>query len=195
MGGSRRRLKRTAPKVRVAVVNKKKSTKAAVPLELLDQQQDLQNKLNAKVQWQEEATLRKNYQENNFIVNPNEGFGRNKRSKPLRSKAEREQEGGSTYSDDDELRAACHMERKTGKALPKRLTSYQRQIVERLVDKHEDDVESMFRDRKLNPMQHNIGKLKELLKSFNYWRAEQKHDFRVPNKPPSRPLLRGVRTG
>jgi hypothetical protein len=40
-----------------------------------------------------------------------------------------------------ELRAACSKERKTGKAPPKRLTTHQRQIVERLVKAHGDDVQ------------------------------------------------------
>jgi hypothetical protein len=53
----------------------------------------------------------------------------------------------------------------------------------------------MFRDRKLNPMQHSIGKLQELLEAYHHWQPQDKHDFRVPNKPPKRPLLRGVRTG
>lgn len=35
MGGSRRRLKRNAPKVRVGVVKRKKSTKAAVPQQMI----------------------------------------------------------------------------------------------------------------------------------------------------------------
>lgn len=40
-----------------------------------------------------------------------------------------------------ELRAACSKERKTGKAPPKRLTTHQRQIVERLIAAHGDDVQ------------------------------------------------------
>lgn len=40
-----------------------------------------------------------------------------------------------------ELRAACSKERKAGKAPPKRLTTHQRQIVERLVAAHGDDVQ------------------------------------------------------
>lgn len=40
-----------------------------------------------------------------------------------------------------ELRVVCNKERKTGKAPPKRLTSHQRQIVERLVAAHGEDVQ------------------------------------------------------
>lgn len=53
----------------------------------------------------------------------------------------------------------------------------------------------MFRDRKRNPMQHSVGKLQELLEAYHFWSPQDKHDFRVPNKPPKRALLRGVRTG
>lgn len=49
----------------------------------------------------------------------------------------------------------------------------------------------MFRDTKLNKMQHSQGKLRELLEAYCFWTADDKHDFRVPNKPPAKPLLRG----
>eukprot|EP00882_Tetradesmus_deserticola_P010806 GHRQ01011416.1.p2 GENE.GHRQ01011416.1~~GHRQ01011416.1.p2 ORF type:complete len:196 (+),score=75.08 GHRQ01011416.1:250-837(+) len=195
MGGSRRRLKRNAPKVKVGVVKRKKNSKAQVPVELLEQRPDLQKRLNTSAQWVEEQTLTRNYQANKFVLDPNEGFGRNKRTAPLKSKEEREAEDGGTYSDDDELRVVCNQQRKTGKAPPKRLTSHQRQIVEKLTAAHGEDVQAMFRDRKLNPMQHSVGKLTELLEAYRHWRPQDKHDFRVPNRPPTRALLRGVRTG
>ncbi|KAF8065911.1 hypothetical protein HT031_002972 [Scenedesmus sp. PABB004] len=161
----RRRLKRNAPKVRVGVVKRKKTTKAQVPLEVTEQCPAVPARLQAAVEWREQATLSKNYAANRFLLDPNEGFGRNKRDAPLKSKAEREAEDGGTYSDDDELRVLTNQERKSGKAPPKRLTSHQRQIVERLVAAHGDDVQAMFRDRKLNPMQHSVGKLRELLEA------------------------------
>jgi hypothetical protein len=40
-----------------------------------------------------------------------------------------------------ELRVVCNKERKTGKAPPKRLTSHQRQIVEKLIAAHGEDVQ------------------------------------------------------
>jgi hypothetical protein len=130
-----------------------------------------------------------------------------------------------------ELRVVCNQERKTGKAPPKRLTTHQRAIVERLLAAHGEDVEvgqwcssgsalldlhrsksglgargaatrrvallphphntqAMFRDRKLNPMQHSSGKLRELLEAYHHWAPASKHDFRVPNKPPRGKLIR-----
>lgn len=72
--------------------------------------------------------------------------------------------------------------RSTGKALPKRLTSHQRQIVGRLVAAHGDDVHAMARDLKLNSMQHSEGALRALLESFRYWKEGSGVDFRVPHK-------------
>jgi nucleolar protein 16 len=55
MGGSRRRLKRNAPKVKVGVVKRKKNSKAQVPVELLEQRQDLEKRLNTR--WAATALL------------------------------------------------------------------------------------------------------------------------------------------
>jgi hypothetical protein len=52
-------------------------------------------------EWEEEATLTTNYAANQFVLDPNEGFGRNLRPAPLKSKEEREAEDGETFSDDD----------------------------------------------------------------------------------------------
>lgn len=48
----------------------------------------------------------------------------------------------------------------------------------------------MFRDQKLNPMQHSIGKLQELLEAHSYWTgSNHRHDFRVPVKRPNKKLI------
>lgn len=53
------------------------------------------------VQWTEQQTLTQNYGANKLVVDPNEGFGRNRKQQPLKSKEQREQEDEGTYSDDD----------------------------------------------------------------------------------------------
>jgi hypothetical protein len=53
------------------------------------------------VRWEETDTLTENYQVNKFVLDPNEGFGRNQRQQPLKSKEQREAEDGETFSDDD----------------------------------------------------------------------------------------------
>lgn len=55
-------------------------------------------------EWAAEKTLQSNYEVNKLVLDPNEGFGRNKAPLPLKSKEERQQEEGedaATYSDDD----------------------------------------------------------------------------------------------
>lgn len=54
-----------------------------------------------RVKWEETDTLTENYQVNKFVLDPNEGFGRNKREQPLKSKEQREAEDEETFSDDD----------------------------------------------------------------------------------------------
>jgi len=186
MGGSRRRLKKTAPKVKVGLIKRKKNEKARLPLDVVEHKPGFEERLRKQVNWTEQQTLTRNYGKNKLVLDPNEGFGRNKSNKseaPLKSKEERLEEDGETYSDDDELRVVCNKERKTGVAPPPRLTTHQRQIMERLIEKYGEDVEGMFRDRKLNKMQHSKGKLQELLEAHQYWKPGDKHDFRGPNKP------------
>lgn len=72
--------------------------------------------------------------------------------------------------------------RSTGKALPKRLTTHQRQIVGRLLAAHGDDIAAMARDRKLNAMQHSEGVLRALVESYKHWKEGSGVDFRVPHK-------------
>eukprot|EP00877_Chromochloris_zofingiensis_P002482 jgi/Chrzof1/12234/Cz06g26150.t1 len=141
MAGSRRKLKRTSPKVQVGIKKRKKNQKASVPLEVAENRPDLCKRLNKTATWHQEQTLIKNYAQNEFVLNPNEGFGRNQTAPALVTKEERQQRGEETYSDDDELRVVCNQERKTGQAPPKRLTSRQRQILEALMSKHGEDVE------------------------------------------------------
>ena len=51
----------------------------------------------------------------------------------------------------------CAKERTTGKALPQRLTTKQRNVMKALIDAHGADLGKMVRDSKLNKMQHSEG--------------------------------------
>jgi hypothetical protein len=42
-------------------------------------------------------------------------------------------------------------------ALPKRLSTTQRNVVKGWITKHGSDFEAVFRDRKINAMQHSVG--------------------------------------
>ncbi|KAG1671364.1 hypothetical protein FOA52_002974 [Chlamydomonas sp. UWO 241] len=190
MAGSRRRLKRNAPKVKVggAAARRKQTEKTKVPLEVTENRPGAQKRLKRSLLWSEEANLTDNYRANDLLLDINAGFGRNNahRGAGIRSAEVKETGGEETFEDDDELRAACNLERKTGKALPPRLTSHQRDIFEKLLAAHGDDVDAMVLDIKLNKMQHSAGQLRKLLEGHRHWGEGSRHDFRAPRKAPKR---------
>ncbi len=53
------------------------------------------------MEWTERQTLHANYEKTGLLLDPNHGFGRNKKSDPLKSKEQRLAEDGETFSDDD----------------------------------------------------------------------------------------------
>lgn len=55
------------------------------------------------MEWEQERTLHTNYAANKLVLDPNEGFGRNHASMPLKTKEQREAAGEDveTFSDDD----------------------------------------------------------------------------------------------
>mmetsp|Transcript_10412 Transcript_10412/g.18865 ORF Transcript_10412/g.18865 Transcript_10412/m.18865 type:complete len:184 (-) Transcript_10412:98-649(-) len=180
MGRSRRRMKKHSKPVSV---KPKKTAKSAskTPLELKLQSGAIEKRLGIKTSWDAEKTLQENYMANGFTNSLKQSHGRN-----TRSNKSKEVEGAvkitEDFADDDELRALNNKQRKTGKAAPKRLTPHQKQIVERLIEAHGDDVEAMARDRKLNELQHSEGKLRMMLDSFSHWKGATGVDFRVPHK-------------
>lgn len=186
MGKSRRRLKKSLPKVRVGIVRRKITQKAKKPHELSREDNSTAKRLGEELSWKETNTLVHNYEQLGLVLDPNEGFGRNHTAPPVKTKEEREAAQEETYSDDDEFRALCSKVRKTGKAQPPRLTSHQRQIIQRLIAKHGDDVEAMVRDTKLNSMLHSAGKLKEMIAAFQFWGQNSGHDFWPVNKRPKK---------
>ena len=134
--------------------------------------------------WDAERLLADNYKSNQLASDPNVGFGRNKKDEPLKKRDENEDE-----ADDDELRAGCNLERKSGPAAPQRLTPHQRLIVKALVDKHgQEGLDAMVLDLKLNKMQHSKGQLEKLIKAYKHWegRSDERHDFRAPRKKPNK---------
>lgn len=54
-----------------------------------------------RVEWTEKQTLQANYEKTGLLLDANHGFGRNKKSDPLKSKEQRLAEDGETFSDDD----------------------------------------------------------------------------------------------
>jgi nucleolar protein 16 len=137
-------MKKGAPKVKVGLVKRRKDVKAKLPLEIREGRADVEKRLQQKPDWSETATLTANYGANKFVLNPNEGFGRNQNQRgrpPLKTPEERAAADGATFDDDDELRAATGKMRKSGKAAPQPLTATQQEVVRRLLDAHGEDVE------------------------------------------------------
>ena len=175
MGSSLRRKKRAKSKsgkktVKVGRV-KKTSQKVTVAPVLLPGAVDA-------TAWNEDTTHQHNYAAAGLASDPN------KIGKTGRNAVERREEragggnGDGGEHDDgtvaaratvggDEVRGAMGEVRSTGFAPPKRLTTKQRRIVGALVAKHgETNLPAMFRDRKLNAMQHTIAQLRELVVSY-----------------------------
>lgn len=135
------------------------------------------------LKWDAEQLLRDNYKQNKLASDPNVGFGRNKKEEPLKEREEAEDE-----ADNDELRAGCNLERKSGPAPPQRLTPHQRLIIKALLEKHGEGVDAMVLDPRLNKMQHSAGQLKKMIAAYHHWEGDEKerHDFRAPRKKPNK---------
>ncbi|GIL71769.1 hypothetical protein Vretimale_793 [Volvox reticuliferus] len=192
MGGSRRKLKRNAPKVRNGVVKRKRDQKTKIPLDIAFGNPALEARLNKKPEWSEKDTLDTNYSRNQLVSDPNVLLGRKEKKTPLVPPEARKEAGEQTYSDDDEQRAALRLPRKSGKNLPARPTATQRKVVGALLEKHGEDVRAMMMDTKLNKMQHSEGELRQLIEAYQFWgpncSAAQKHDFWTEKKPPKKLL-------
>ncbi|GLI63947.1 hypothetical protein VaNZ11_007110 [Volvox africanus] len=192
MGGSRRKLKRNAPKVRNGVVKRKSDKKTKIPLDIAFGNPALETRLNKKPEWSEKDTLNSNYSRNRLVSDPNVLLGRKEKKTPLVPAAARKEAGEETFSDDDEQRAALHLPRKSGKKPPARPTATQRKVVGALLEKHGEDVHAMMMDVKLNKMQHSEGELRKLIEAYRFWgpncSAAQKHDFWTEKKPPKKLL-------
>lgn len=119
-----------------------------------------------------------------FVTDLNSGYGRNKKTSELPSLPPDAEDETINSNLDDDLKAAMAKMRSTGKSIPKRITSHQRQIVEKLIAAHGSNIQDMARDRKLNKMQHSQGYLTKMIESYEYWKKDSKNsvDFRVPNK-------------
>ena len=98
--------------------------------------------------------------------------------------------GKAAKTDPEQWRAALG---EKGDAPPRRLTTKQTEIVRRLVEAHGEDVQAMWRDRKLNDMQHTPAVLRGMLVSYlAHPKLQQQgggaRDFRAPIKKPSKRL-------
>jgi nucleolar protein 16 len=137
-------------------------------------------------EWNQDDKIEKNYESLGFVANVNRNYGRNARADTLEEKILAVQECDDDENgniNDEDLKAALGKIRSSGKAPPPRPSPRQRDLIERLVSVHGNDIEAMVRDRKLNSMQQSAGQLKKLIDGCAYWSSRQAGvDFRVPNK-------------
>ncbi|KAJ6828392.1 uncharacterized protein M6B38_363230 [Iris pallida] len=180
MGRSRRKLKKNWNKVRVGLPKKKPGVfKPAftVPEKLLESAPASEEE---KRKWDEAGTAIRNYRSFGVVNNPNLLGVRARTPQIVQSSALQlppespeypsaleAVESGSDVETDD-LRSALGKKRKDGKTAPLRgLTTIQRLHIGRLLEKYGDEYQAMFKDTKLNSMQHSVASLKKLCQRYH----------------------------
>ncbi|EPS72724.1 hypothetical protein M569_02027, partial [Genlisea aurea] len=175
MGGSRRKYKRSKPKVRVGLP--RKNPKIFKPS--FNVPPKLKTLLDPQSRWDESATVLQNYKALGFVSNPN-FLGVMSRTPhvvedgalQLPSPADGlvpefgDLDAGSDLEEDD-LKSALGKKRIDGKSSSLQpLTAIQRVYVSRMVEEYGDNYQAMFMDIKLNKMQHSVATLEKLCKRF-----------------------------
>ncbi|KAI4301403.1 hypothetical protein L6164_034686 [Bauhinia variegata] len=182
MGRSRRKYKQSKAKVQVGLPRKKPRVfkpAFSLPPKLL-------HSLDEKdFEWDDEGSVINNYKSFGVVSNPNLLGVRSRTSHivesdslqvppPTNGAADESElmDAGSDLEEDD-LKSALGKQRRDGKSAPPQpLTAIQRIHIGRLVDKYGDDYQSMFRDIKLNPMQHSIARLQKLCKRYHMYKQK-----------------------
>lgn len=183
MAGSRRKLKRSRAKVKVGLPKKNPNVfKPAFNMppklvKLLDL---------SDTQWNDQASVIKNYKNFGVVSNPNLLGVRSRYDKIIESDSlqvpppkfdaplsEFETIDSGSDVEEDDLKSALGKKRRDGKTMPLLpLTRMQRVHVGPLVEKYGDDYQSMFRDTKLNKMQHSVATLEKLCSRYVMWKNQ-----------------------
>ncbi|RWR76517.1 nucleolar protein 16 isoform X1 [Cinnamomum micranthum f. kanehirae] len=179
MAGSRRKSKKSRPKVRVGLPKKHPNIfKPAFTLPA-----KLRSLISDK-EWDEKASVLSNYKSLGVVSNPNLLSVRSRTPHIIETdslQVPRSTQPDSSVLDDpgsdleeDDLKSALGKKRKDGKNAPLQpLTTMQRVYIGRLVKKYGDDYQAMFMDTKLNAMQHSIANLEKLCKRYHLGRNER----------------------
>ncbi|XP_030462779.1 nucleolar protein 16 [Syzygium oleosum] len=185
MGRSRRKYKKSRPKVRVALPKKNpRVVKAAfnLPPKLRSL---IRDSVGGGVEWDDMGSVLRNYKSFGVVSNPNLLGVRSRNAHTVESGALQvpppppqpsDEAAGAAECDmidsgsdleEDDLKSALGKKRRDGKSAPSQpLTAMQRVHVGRLIEKHGDDYQAMFRDMKLNAMQHSVATLEKLCKRY-----------------------------
>ncbi|KAL8100966.1 uncharacterized protein LOC141682533 isoform X1 [Apium graveolens] len=184
MAGSRRKLKRSRAKVKVGLPKKNPNVfKPAFNMppklvKLLDL---------SDTQWNDQASVIENYKTFGVVSNPNLLGVRSRYEKIVESDSlqvppppkidgpvsEFETIDSGSDVEEDDLKSALGKKRRDGKTMPLLpLTRMQRVHIGPLVEKYGDDYQSMFRDTKLNKMQHSVSTLEKLCSRYVMWKNQ-----------------------
>ncbi|KAG6593193.1 hypothetical protein SDJN03_12669, partial [Cucurbita argyrosperma subsp. sororia] len=181
MGRSRRKYKRSRPKVQVGLPKRHPNVfkpSFCMPPKLRSL---LGEQFEEDPAWDEKASVINNYKSFGVLSNPNLLSVRSRTDHIVESDSlqvppsqlpsdDLDSVLDSTGSDveEDDLKTALGKKRRDGKSGPlKPLTTIQRVHVGRLIEKYGDDYERMFMDTKLNSMQHSVGTLEKLCKRYH----------------------------
>ncbi|KAK9201844.1 hypothetical protein WN944_017052 [Citrus x changshan-huyou] len=176
MGRSRRKYKRSRTKVRVGLP--KKNPHLFKPAFSLPPK--LRSLVDELPQWDGKASVIQNYKSFGLVSNPNLLGVRSRTSHIVESESlqvtqpsdvpanEFEPIDSGSDLDEDDVKSALGKKRKDGKtASLQPLTTIQRVYIGRLVERYGDDYQAMFRDTKLNAMQHSVATLEKLCKRYD----------------------------
>ncbi|XP_021763156.1 nucleolar protein 16-like [Chenopodium quinoa] len=186
MGGSRRKYKKSRiHKVKVGLP--KKNPKIVKPaFNLPPKLRALIDPLGTK--WDEQGSVISNYKQFGVVSNPNLLSVRSRTSHMIESDSlqvppprpdnpadakvdEFEPVDSGSDLEEDDLKSALGKKRRDGKKVPSQpLTTMQRAHLLPLIEKYGDDYERMFRDTKLNSMQHSVATLKNLCQRYYQWK-------------------------
>ncbi|KAE9460563.1 hypothetical protein C3L33_07613, partial [Rhododendron williamsianum] len=176
MGRSRRKYKKSRPKVQVGLPKKHPRVfkpNFSLPPKL--------RSIAADIKWDDKGSVIQNYKSFGVVSNPNFLGVRSRTSHIVESDSlqvpppqpppdaalsEFEPLDSGSDLEEDDLKSALGKKRRDGKSAPLQpLTRIQRLHIRKLVEKYGDDYQSMFMDSKLNKMQHSVGTLEKLCKS------------------------------
>ncbi|KAA0068000.1 nucleolar protein 16-like [Cucumis melo var. makuwa] len=177
MGRSRRKYKKSRPKVKVGLPKRNPNVfkpSFCMPPKLRSL---LAEQFEEDPTWDEKGSVIQNYKSFGVISNPNLLSVRSRTDHIVESDSlqvppsddpDSVLDSSGSDVEEDDLKTALGKKRKDGKSAPLQpLTTLQRVHVGKLIEKYGDDYQRMFMDTKLNSMQHSVATLEKLCKRYH----------------------------
>ncbi|KAI4329765.1 hypothetical protein MLD38_028113 [Melastoma candidum] len=163
MGRSRRKYKKSRPKVKVGLPKKNpRIVKPSFNLHPKFIRSFLQQRDDAP-EWDAQGTVINNYSSFGVASDPNHQL-----DVPPGDGFDVDAVDSGSDLEEDDLKSALGKKRRDGKSAPLQpLTAMQRVHISLLVEKYGDDYQRMFMDTKLNSLQHSVATLEKLCKRFH----------------------------